>query len=245
MQYNIQRLTQVTMETDINFFATIDENSSRVKTDVVYYTPTEAIVFGSFTPEECSKYQGLQMAPPATYNIRQLPPRPSLSPSYFRQIQCARCGYSSHTIENCIARRNIYGEFIMYPAPKQKFTTFPISPHTSPPSSETHYYNHHLIRQSQHPSDKTDYTQFIFTEDEVIEWIDEERTLMSPPLPPTEPFQQVVYVPMIVENHSAQSSPSLRIPYYEEDIINYAMMCSYAMANYMFAGNMYPSYYAQ
>lgn len=49
-------------------------------------------IFGSFTDKECMEIQN--------------PP--------FRK-RCIRCGYTSHTIENCVAARHKSGEYIGYP----------------------------------------------------------------------------------------------------------------------------------
>jgi len=235
------------MDTDINFFAINDEPSkSHFKTNQVFYysSPNEAIIFGNFTLEECSRYQEINTTTSTVHSNKHAPLPYPLSPSYFRQLQCIRCGYSSHSIENCVARRNIYGEFIACPSPlRQKIAMFPVSTSTSsisPVHSDVHYYNHHLI--THHPGDKTDYSEFVFSEDEVREWIDDQQMLFVPPLPPVEPFHQVVYVPMIVENNSTQSVRTLRVAYYEQEIINYALMCNYAMTNYMFGGNMQIGY---
>ncbi|MEX0594905.1 MAG: hypothetical protein WD512_00260, partial [Candidatus Paceibacterota bacterium] len=239
------------METNINFFAIIDETASTqfVKANkVVYYThPNETILFGNFTPEECSKYQGVQVTAASSLTETKFINKPvslpyPLTPSYFRPFQCSRCGYSSHTMENCVARRNIFGEFISHTSPMKNCGQFRMAPSSPPPKSstysETHYYNNHLIQNVQHPSDKTDYSQFVFTADDIYDWTCEQQSssVLHPLLPPasTSPFQ-VVYVPMIIQNHAAQYDPVVVGSIYsEQDIIDYSLRCNYAMTNYMF-----------
>lgn len=61
-------------------------------------------LFGSFTDKECMELQN-------GFEISFSSPTPS---NPFRK-RCFRCGYNSHTIDNCIARRHRSGIYIGYP----------------------------------------------------------------------------------------------------------------------------------
>lgn len=226
---------------DINFYAIIDETASMSppKKKIYYTNPNVAIVFGSFTQKECSEAQGVP-EPTSTSTIgtqtssdllSNFPVPPAL---YFRQpIPCTRCGHLGHNIEKCVARRNIHGEFIKQsPTSPNKFKIYPQSPPTSPSrGGDTHYYNTHLIQNGWCNSDKTDYTQFVFTQDEVDDWIEEQHELFVPPPRPVsaEPAQ-VVYVPFLIRNQTRYAP--VMIPSADQEV-DYILRYNYAMTDYM------------
>jgi len=142
------------------------------------------IVFGDFTYEECLAIQ----CPNKVVNVSKntnasLAERhinyplyshlPMHSVNMFYDIPCARCGYHSHTLDKCIAKRNRYGEFIKSP----KKSLIPISPTSSPryTADGPIYYNQHISLNGWSPHDKTDYTQFFFSEKDVQDWICEDN----------------------------------------------------------------------
>lgn len=221
------------METEFNFFAIIDETTTtktKTKTQAVYYTnPNEAIIFGNFTLEECAKAQCVSI----NRHLVNYPMPPP--PLYFRQpISCSRCGYFSHAAEKCVARRNYYGEIIYsHPStPKKKpaFNMYPSSPVAA--HNEIHYFNNHLIKNGGCDGDKTDYSQFVFTSDDIRDWIEEQHTLFVPPLPPIQPEPiHVVYVPVIINNHPGRYAPIV-MPSSDQDI-DYMLRYNYAMTGYM------------
>lgn len=221
------------METEFNFFAIIDETKTKTKSQAVYYTnPNEAIIFGNFTLEECAKAQCV----PINRHYVNYPVPP---PLYFRHpIPCSRCGYFSHSSEKCVARRNYYGELIRsHPStptnkPARTFKMYPTSPVAA--HNEIHYYNNHLIKNGGCDGDKTDYSQFVFTSDDIRDWIEEQEqnTLFVPPLPPIQPEPvHVVYVPVIINNHPARYAPIV-MPSSDQDI-DYMLRYNYAMTDYM------------
>lgn len=111
-------------------------------------------IFGSFTEKECMEIQNFKtgsLTSTFTTNISSPPRR-----------RCFRCGYNSHTIENCVATRHRSGEYIGYPSfppssPSQRFhyISYPPSPCIS--SSEPLKY----LRQGD----------FIFDISELREWM--------------------------------------------------------------------------
>jgi hypothetical protein len=217
---------------DINFYAIIDETAVPTK-EVVYYTNVnEAIVFGNFTLEECSLAQCITR--PASTSVATqttndlLPNYPVPPPLYFRQpIPCTRCGHLSHTVDKCVAKWNINGERIHPTTPKKN--KFEVYPPTSP--SHTHYYNTHLIKNGWCEQDNTDYNDFIFTSDDVYQWIDEQQDLFVPQLPPVAPEPaKVVYVPVVVRNKPYYAPVVIPSPDQE---IDYILRYNYAMTDYM------------
>lgn len=225
------------METEFNFFAIIDETTTTTKsksksnTKVVYYTnPNEVIIFGNFTLEECCV---AQCVPINRHSVNY-----PLHPLYFRQpIPCSRCGYFSHVVEKCVAKRNYYGELIhsrpFIPTKKHAFKMYPSSPVSA--HNEIHYYNNHLIKNRGCDGDNTDYNQFVFTSDDICDWIEEQEqnTLFVPPHHLTtqaEPVH-VVYVPVIINNHPPRYAPIV-MPSSDQDI-EYMLRYNYAMTGYM------------
>jgi len=220
------------METEFNFFAIIDETTTKSKAQTVYYTnPNEAIIFGNFTLDECCVAQCVQIN---NNVVRNIPP-----PLYFRQpIPCSRCGYFSHAAEKCVAKRNYYGEIIhshpSTPTKKHAFKMYPSSPVAA--HNEIHYYNHHLIKNGGWNGDKTDYSQFVFTSDDICDWIEEQEqnTLFILPqhhlITQAEPIH-VVYVPVIINNRPTRYAPIV-IPSTDQDI-GYMLRYNYAMTDYM------------
>lgn len=225
------------MTTDINFYAIIDEDSHKtVLSEVVYYTnPNEVIVFGNFTIDECSEVQSaipIKTTPTtATIGIQTNNDYPLPPPLYFRQpIPCSRCGHLSHTVDKCVAKWNINRERIpTTPTKRQIFHKSP-SP-TSPGRNDAYYYNSRLIQNGWCDSDKTDYNDFIFTSEEVYDWIEEQHELFIPPLPPVaiEPVQ-VVYVPIVVRKKTHYAP--VMIPTHDQEI-DYILRYNYAMTDYM------------
>lgn len=228
------------MNTEINFYAIIDEAVPKtVPSEVVYYTnPNEAIVFGNFTLEECSLAQGIKTktasskttATIGTQTTNDFPNYPVAPPLYFRQpIPCSRCGHLSHTVDKCVAKWNINGERISTTPTKQNYMYPPSTP-ISPSRNNTQYYNTHLVKNVC-SDDKTDYNQFIFTSEEVYDWIDEQHELFVPPMPPvpSEPVQ-IVYVPIVVRNKTRYAPVMIPTPDQEMD---YILRYNYAMTDYM------------
>ena len=124
------------------------------------------ILFGDFSPEECSMIQtGTYPLP-----ICSTPPQSPSHNNIYHDLPCSRCGYHSHTVEKCVARRNRYGELIQPFTPKKTnislFPSSPVSPTTGPV-----YYNTHLMKKLL--GDNTDYTQFKFTEEDINEWTED------------------------------------------------------------------------
>ena len=210
------------METEINFFAIDDTNTSPRK--FYHYVQADTVtVFGSFTLDECAKYQGVTTNFAHTYFIQPIP--------------CSRCGYTNHSIEKCVARRNVHRELILSPpsTPKKiRNMLYPESPSNAPRHNEVHYYNSHLIKNGWHHADKTDYNQFVFSPDEVQEWIEEEQQHLQPHyynqhnLDAQNDFQ-VVYVPLLVKKHQAIVAPRFT----EQQEIDYALNYNYAVTEYM------------
>lgn len=64
-------------------------------------------IFGSFTEKECIEIQNFKNDSLSSVFTTNL--------SYHPRRRCFRCGYNSHTIENCVARRHRSGEYIGYP----------------------------------------------------------------------------------------------------------------------------------
>jgi len=132
------------------------------------------IIFGDFTPEECYRIQNqhhhrLSLLSSSSSSVI----KDNSAPFVYYNLSCLRCGYNSHTIERCVARRNIYGERIGWATPPRRHI-----PRQTLPSSPTHngtvYYNQQIPLNNWCEADKTDYTQFVFSEEEVQEWIEEE-----------------------------------------------------------------------
>lgn len=235
------------MTANINFYAIIDETTKTTPEEkVVYYTnPNEVIIFGNFTPEECSVVQGIP-APEissTTYTSIGTQTTPDLinflvpPPLYFNPpIPCSRCGYFSHTLDKCVAKRNVHGEFIVSHSTSKKadkfkmYQTPPISP-----ARNTQYYNAHLIQNGRCEGDKTDYTQFVFTSDEIYDWIEEQHERFVPPLPdtnyPTPTNTQVVYMPLLMKNRRTRYIPVV-IPSPDQEI-DYILRYNYAITDYM------------
>lgn len=122
------------------------------------------IIFGDFTPEECFNFQRPD---------HDLMRRDKSSPTnVYYHVPCIRCGYHSHTIDKCVARRNRYGELIWTPSQHKMVYRLPSSPiHANAPV----YYNQHISLNNWCIADKTDYTQFVFSEEDVQEWIEEDN----------------------------------------------------------------------
>lgn len=229
----------MTITTDINFYAIIEDDKSFPP--VVYYTnPDEVIVFGSFSIGECQRFQGITPTTPKKTTVStqttlngSVYPLPS-SLYYSQPIPCSRCGHMSHQIDQCVARRNINGERIIdrhYSTPKKtdKYKIYPQSP--TSPTNDIHYYNTHIIQNGWCEGDKTDYNDFVFTSDDVYDWIDEQQQLFVPPLPPVEPEQPtVVYVPITFRNKTRYAPVMIPSPDQE---IEYILRYNYAMTNYM------------
>ena len=227
--------------TEINFYAIIDKRASTSppKERIYYTNPNVAIVFGSFTMKECSEAQGVPEPTTSTSTIgtqtsnhllSNFPVPPTF---YLRQpVPCTRCGHLGHNIERCVAKRNIHGEFIKQPpSSPDKFKMYPPSPPTSPSrGGDTHYYNTHLFH-GWCESDKTDYNEFVFTQDEVEDWIDEQHELFVPPLPsvPSDPAQ-VVYVPFLIRNQTRYAQ--VMIPSADQEV-DYILRYNYSMSDYM------------
>ena len=132
---------------DIDFLK--KASTSRAST---YYSGEKntLVIFGDFSPFECASIQtGLN---------QETQPQVQVANIYY-DIPCGRCGYHSHSVDKCVARRNRYGELIRVP---KKYNLPPLSPI---------YYNTHLSLTG----DKTDYAQFKFTKEEVEEWIEEDK----------------------------------------------------------------------
>lgn len=209
------------METEINFFA-IDEPNTSPRKFYHYIDADPVTVFGSFTLDECAKYQGVTNHADSTYFIQPIP--------------CSRCGYTNHTIEKCVARRNVHRELILSPPTtpkKSRNLLYPVSPSNSPRHNEVHYYNSHLIKKNGwHHADKTDYNQFVFSYDELQEWIEEEQEQphhYNEYNLDTQNEFQVVYVPLLVKKHQ-----SIIIPRFtEQQEIDYALKYNYAVSEYM------------
>jgi len=211
------------METEINFFA-IDETNISLRTFYHYVDAVPVTVFGSFTLDECAKYQGVTTNFAHTYFIQPIP--------------CSRCGYTNHSIEKCVARRNVHQELILSPPTtpkKSRNMLYPVSPSNSPRhnDNDVHYYNPQLIKNGWHSADKTDYNQFMFSHDDVQEWIEEEQHLQQPHYyehsPDIQNEFQVVYVRLLVKKHQSIISPRLT----EQQEICYALKYNYAVTEYM------------
>lgn len=84
-------------------------------------------VFGSFTDKECLDIQIIKTHS-RSITLNSSPPR----------RRCFRCGYNSHTIENCVATRHRTGEYIGY-SPRFDLhhvnSNFPFPHYPSSPSS--------------------------------------------------------------------------------------------------------------
>lgn len=197
-------------------------------------------MFGSFTLEECSRAQGLPRPAStstisvATQTINDLPNYPVPPPLCFRQppIPCSRCGHFSHTLDKCVAKWNVNGERIPPATPTKQM--YPHSPPISPSRiNDVHYYNNHLIKNAWCGADKTDYNQFVFTQEDIYDWIDEQQELFVPPLPSTDPIPeqpQVVYVPFVIRNKTRYAPVVIPSPDQE---IDYILRYNYAMTDYM------------
>lgn len=226
--------------TEINFYAiNYDAVPKTVPSEVIYYTnPNEAIVFGNFTLEECALAQGIPTktasstttATIGTQTTNKSPNYPVPPPLYFRQpVTCSRCGHLSHTVDRCVAKWNINGERIPT-TPTKRNQMYPLLP-LSPSRNETHYYNTHLVNNVC-SEDKIDYNQFVFTTEEVYDWIDEQHELFVPPLPPVAPEPaQIVYVPIVVRNKTRYAP--VMIPTTPDQEIDYILRYNYAMTDYM------------
>lgn len=232
------------MTPDINFYAINDNTASNTPSEkVVYYTnPNEAIVFGNFTLEECAQAQktprptSISVATQTTDHLLNYPIPP---PLYFRQpIPCSRCGHLSHTVDKCVAKWNINRERIPYTTPKKAMypsQSPPISPNSR--ANDIHYYNTH-IHNEWSSSDKTKYNQFVFSSDDINEWIDEQQELFVPPLPSTEPETDkphIVYIPLLIRNRTRYAS--VVIPTADQEI-DYILRYNYAMTDYMLGRQM-------
>lgn len=227
------------MNTEINFYAIIDETETG-PSEIVYYTnPNEAIVFGNFSLEECYQAQIIKNQTRTSSTTSTIGTQTNDYPNYpvppllyFRQpIPCSRCGHLSHTIDKCVAKWNINRERI--PTTPKKVNKNQLYPPTSPTHNDIHYYNTHLVKNGWCESDKTDYNQFIFTPEEVYEWIDEQQDLFVPPLPPVPvcpEFVEVVYVPIVVRNKTRYAPVAIPSPDQEVD---YILRYNYAMTDYM------------
>lgn len=121
------------------------------------------IVFGDFTPEECFNIQKKYHSHTMISSVKKMR-------SIYYELPCMRCGYHSHRVNKCVARRNRYGEWIDdWKTPKRRI--IPTSPtYVNRPI----YYNQHIPLNNWCIADKTDYTEFIFSEKEIQEWIEEE-----------------------------------------------------------------------
>lgn len=128
-----------------------------ISTSISISTQTSTwVVFGSFTDEECMKIQDLTTTSSLSRSPRtrtHVPPRK----------RCFRCGYNSHTIENCVATRHRSGEYIGYPGsvsiPSYPRVQTHFNPHyPSSPSTSSGFSN--LI-----PGD------FIFNISDLREWM--------------------------------------------------------------------------
>ena len=209
------------METEINFFA-INNEPTPFHCKFNHYVDSPVTVFGSFTFDECAKIQGVTNI---AYTFIQQP------------IPCSRCGYTNHSIEKCVARRNVHRELILSPPTtpekSRNMLLYPVSPSNSPRHNDVHYYNPQLIKNGWHSADKTDYNQFMFSHDEVQDWIEEEQHLQQPHYyehsPDIQNEFQVVYVPLLVKKH--QSIISSRLT--EQQEICYALKYNYAVTEYM------------
>jgi hypothetical protein len=141
----------------------------------------QIILFGDFTYEECltvhCQNMGINIPKNNTSRVESsLYYSHSEQVNIFYDIPCARCGYHSHTIDKCFAKRNRYGEFINKTLKKNKKSIIPISPTASPRYTDGPvYYNQHISLNDWSPSDKTDYSQFLFTEEDIQEWIHEDN----------------------------------------------------------------------
>jgi hypothetical protein len=134
------------------------------------------IIFGDFTPEECY-YVQRQLSDDQSVNHRpdhlRVNHETRQMTTIYYDIPCLRCGYHSHTVDNCIARRTRYGELIVWTS------TIGSSHMSSSSKNNPVYYNHHLTMNNWCQSDKTDYTQFILSEEDVQEWIEEDTQAES------------------------------------------------------------------
>jgi hypothetical protein len=134
-----------------------------------------SVIFGDFTPAECAKIQlglHLHLQEETTTQVQQ--PSPTYNNNTYYNSPCSRCGYHSHTVDRCVARRNRYGELIhMYTSNKQRpINIFSVSPPLSPPGPV--YYNTHLINNRWCSDDKTNYMQFKFTEEHIQELVEDQ-----------------------------------------------------------------------
>lgn len=111
------------------------------------------ILFGDFTLQECSIYQSSSSS--SSLSLSSSSSSSSRQSSYNKYKSCERCGYYSHKVENCIAKRNIYGEFIDIQKKRYNYPLLPL--------------NGWCV------ADKTNYNDFIFSEEEIQEWEEEDQ----------------------------------------------------------------------
>ena len=221
---------------DFSLDETIDiMNSKSSKTDkqITCHHPTTqstrsvCVIFGDFSEEEClnaqtekneNKLFGGSVRSVSKFVPRSFPSFqfPSNTISY-NAYPCLRCGYTNHSIEKCVARRNVYGDKIpSYISPiskHKKKIMYPTSPtsssHSGVVGSGPIYYNTHLSSAGTFV-DKTDYNQFIFTEDDIQEWIDYEKN-----------------------NLYNNNEVDVETMYYDEPNLDFILGYNYALANHM------------
>lgn len=164
-------------------------NYSHLTTTIVFHSPI-FVIFGDFTPEECSNYQSGTMSPSHQQPQHVTSQSPQAYSHYYYDFPCQRCGYHSHKIENCVARRNRWGELIEFRTPlKKKNIMFPVSPKSAYNSPV--YYNHHLSLTGWCQSDKTNYNDFVFSDEEIKEWEDEDKINPNPSLTECDTFMSI------------------------------------------------------
>lgn len=147
------------------FASKYEEKNKSVYTPSVNISEGSFIIFGDFTPEECFNIQRQEDQFICRSVFNQTPI------NVYNPVPCIRCGYHSHTVDKCVARRNRYGELIWAPSHQKNFR------HPSSPMrmNAPVYYNQHIPINNWCTADKTDYTQFVFSEEDVQDWIEEEN----------------------------------------------------------------------